>query len=42
VAGLNLDYIVDSPWLVIPVSAKIGTNVDQALEFLIKQADNAK
>lgn len=35
---LNLDYITAQPWLVIPVSAKDGTNVDQALEFLLKQS----
>jgi len=38
ITGLNLDYIVDNPWLIIPVSAKEGTHVDQALEFLLKQA----
>jgi hypothetical protein len=26
---LNLDYIVDNPWVVIPVSALKVTNVDQ-------------
>jgi len=38
IKGLNLDYIVDNPWVVIPVSARDGSNVDKALEFLIKQA----
>lgn len=39
IKGLNLDYILDNPWLVIPISAKYGTNVDQALEFLTKHAN---
>jgi len=38
VKGLNLDYIIENPWLVIPISAKEGTHIDQALQFLIKQA----
>ena len=28
-AGLNLDYILDNPWLVIPISSKDGTNIEQ-------------
>ncbi len=28
--GLNLDYVMENPWLVIPISAKDGTNVEQA------------
>jgi len=38
IKGLNLDYIVDNPWLVIPISAKYGNNIEKALDFLIKQA----
>lgn len=38
IKGLNLDYITDNPWLIVPVSAKNGTNVEQALEFLLKQS----
>lgn len=38
IRGLNLDYITDNPWVVIPISAKDGTHVDKALEFLIKQS----
>lgn len=41
IKGLNLDYIVDNPWVVMPISAKTGSNVDKALQFLIKQADTA-
>lgn len=36
IRGLNLDYVVDNPWAVIPISAKNGANIDRALEFLIK------
>eukprot|EP00808_Paulinella_micropora_P010042 g16464.t1 len=39
IRGLNLDYITENPWLVVPCSAKFGTNMDQALQFLIKQAE---
>jgi len=38
IEGLNLDYIHDHPWLVIPVSAKSGENVNQALDFMLKYA----
>jgi Arf/Sar family protein len=38
ITGLNLDYFVDAPWLLIPASAKRGDNVDKALQFLIKHA----
>ena len=35
---LNLEYIVDNPWLVIPISAIRQTNVDQVVSWLIKQS----
>ena len=38
IQGLNLDYLTDNNWLVIPVSSKLGSNVDKALDFLIKLA----
>lgn len=34
---LNLDYIVDNPWLVIPISALRQTNIEQVLAWLVKQ-----
>lgn len=37
---LNLDYIVDNPWLVIPVSALRQINIDQVLQWLTDQAHN--
>lgn len=36
---LNLDYIVDNPWIVIPCSALKTINVDEIVSWLIKQAD---
>lgn len=39
---LNLDYIVDNPWLVVPCSALKTINVDEIVQWLIKQADNRK
>lgn len=38
IRGLNLDYVTENPWLIIPISAKYGSNVDKALEFLIGQS----
>ena len=34
---LNLDYIVDNPWIVIPISALRVINIDQVVQWLIKQ-----
>ena len=34
---LNLDYITENPWIVIPVSALKVINIDQVLSWLIKQ-----
>eukprot|EP01029_Cantina_marsupialis_P028855 TRINITY_DN778093_c0_g1_i1.p1 TRINITY_DN778093_c0_g1~~TRINITY_DN778093_c0_g1_i1.p1 ORF type:complete len:179 (+),score=35.90 TRINITY_DN778093_c0_g1_i1:54-590(+) len=33
---LNLDYVTENPWLVIPMSALKQTNIDQVLNWLIK------
>jgi len=38
---LNLDYIVDNPWIIIPCSALKVVNVDQVIQWLIGQADKA-
>mmetsp|Transcript_47897 Transcript_47897/g.70884 ORF Transcript_47897/g.70884 Transcript_47897/m.70884 type:complete len:178 (-) Transcript_47897:15-548(-) len=35
---LNLDYIVDNPWLVVPCSALRVINIDQVLDWLIAQS----
>lgn len=37
---LNLDYICDNPWMVIPCSALQTLHVDKVLDYLIKQSDN--
>jgi len=34
---LNLDYISDNPWVVIPISALRVTNIDQVITWLTKQ-----
>lgn len=39
VKELNLDYIVDNPWLVIPCSALRVINVEKIMQWLIEQAD---
>ena len=39
---LNLDYIIDNPWMVIPCSALKTVNVHEIVQWLIKQADAPK
>ena len=39
---LNLDYITENPWIVIPVSALKVINIDQVLAWLIKQGSANK
>lgn len=39
IKGLNLDYIADNPWLILPISAKQGTHCNKAIDFLISHAD---
>lgn len=39
---LNLDYIIDNPWMVIPCSALKTTNVDEIIKWLIKEADKPR
>ena len=36
---LNLDYISDNPWIIIPTSALRTTNVDKVVEWLVAQSD---
>lgn len=36
IKSLNLDYL-ESPWLVVPISARYKTNLEAFLEWLIKQ-----
>mmetsp|Transcript_4850 Transcript_4850/g.7381 ORF Transcript_4850/g.7381 Transcript_4850/m.7381 type:complete len:183 (+) Transcript_4850:83-631(+) len=38
---LNLDYIVDNPWIIIPCSALRNTNIDEVVQWLFRQADNS-
>lgn len=33
---LNLDYITDNDWIIIPISAKYGNNIDEAIKHLSK------
>lgn len=37
IKSLNLDYIMN-PWIVIPASAKMNTNIDAVLQWLVEQA----
>jgi len=38
---LNLDYISDNPWIIIPCSALKVINIDNIVSLLVNQADNA-
>lgn len=35
---LNLDYIMDNPWIVIPMSALKQLNIEAVIEWLIRQS----
>merc|ERR1719295_2229071 len=35
---LNLDYITQNDWIIIPISAKYGNNLDEAVKYLSKVA----
>ena len=37
IRSLNLDYIVDNPWVVISISALRTVNVDKVISWLIKR-----
>jgi len=41
-AGLNLHSIRDRPWLIIPVSAKTGENLNQGIEYLVHEFERQK
>jgi len=38
IQGLNLDYITEQAWMVQPISAKLGTNIEHAVDFLIQNS----
>ena len=42
IKGLNLDYVMENPWVVIPVSSLYGTNFDQVIQWLLKQSKRSK
>lgn len=33
---MNLDYIVDNPWVVLPISALKSTNIEKVIQWLVK------
>jgi ADP-ribosylation factor-like protein 8 len=35
IQGLNLDYVIDNPWLVISISALKGTNIERVVDWLL-------
>eukprot|EP00345_Euplotes_harpa_P010149 CAMPEP_0168337850 /NCGR_PEP_ID=MMETSP0213-20121227/12454_1 /TAXON_ID=151035 /ORGANISM="Euplotes harpa, Strain FSP1.4" /LENGTH=39 /DNA_ID= /DNA_START= /DNA_END= /DNA_ORIENTATION= len=39
---MNLDYIDDHKWKIIPISAKHGTNMDQAIEWILETSKEFK
>ena len=40
ITGLNLDYIIDNPWLVISISALKGTNLERVVDWLLNVKKN--
>ena len=42
VESMNLDYIDDHKWKIIPISAKFGTNMDQAIEWILETSKEFK
>jgi Arf/Sar family protein len=38
IQGLNLDYIMDNPWVIISISALRGTNIERVVEWLIARS----
>lgn len=40
IQGLNLDYIIDNPWLVISTSALRGTNIERVVDWLVANGGN--
>ena len=38
IVSLNLDYITENPWIIIPCSALKSVNVTEVVEWLIKQS----
>jgi Arf/Sar family protein len=40
ITGLNLDYVIDNPWLVISISALKGTNLERVVDWLLNVKKN--
>ena len=42
IKALNLDYIVDNAWAIIPISALYGTKMENVVEWLLKVGKDKK
>ena len=42
VQAMNLDYIDDHKWKILPISAKYGNNMDQAVEWILNTSKELK
>ena len=42
VEAMNLDYIDDHKWKILPISALNGTNMDQAVEWILSASKELK
>lgn len=42
VKQLNLDYITENPWIVVPVSALRQINIAEVVDWLVKNAKNRR
>eukprot|EP00361_Fabrea_salina_P000633 CAMPEP_0202429936 /NCGR_PEP_ID=MMETSP1345-20130828/3524_1 /ASSEMBLY_ACC=CAM_ASM_000843 /TAXON_ID=342563 /ORGANISM="Fabrea Fabrea salina" /LENGTH=118 /DNA_ID=CAMNT_0049041287 /DNA_START=198 /DNA_END=554 /DNA_ORIENTATION=+ len=38
IQGLNLDYVIENPWVVISISALRGTNIERVVDWLINKS----
>jgi len=38
IKDLNLDYVTENSWIVLPISSKYGNNIDQAIQTLSNYA----
>jgi hypothetical protein len=39
---MNLDYILDNPWNIMPISAKMGTGMEKVVEWILETQKGLK
>eukprot|EP01003_Olkasia_polycarbonata_P003858 NODE_2711_length_407_cov_61.187151_g2630_i0.p3 GENE.NODE_2711_length_407_cov_61.187151_g2630_i0~~NODE_2711_length_407_cov_61.187151_g2630_i0.p3 ORF type:complete len:52 (-),score=22.44 NODE_2711_length_407_cov_61.187151_g2630_i0:252-383(-) len=38
IRDLNLDYVTDNPWIVVPISALRQINIGEVVDWLVKHS----